>query len=142
MHVDPTAIIVALLGLSGGLVGVYFSRKGQARSEKLEEKRAEVDRITKTYDALQKMLDAAIAQHEHCEDMRVADAQRCQAQIDARDVHIDQLTSALATLQSVVTGEIEAAAAQYDDDDSPEGRERIKEFMRTMRQIGPQLGGS
>lgn len=137
MHLDATTIIVALISAAAATVGVLVSRRGQAKSEKLDEQRNEVDRMAKTYDALQGMLDAAIAQHGHCEELRVADAERHDRQLAACQAHADSLTSALATLQSIVTDEIaEAAVEQYGDDDSPEAREHIKEFMRTMRQIG------
>lgn len=137
MHLDPTTIIVALISAAVGVIGIYVSRKGQAKSEKLDEKRNEVDRVVKTYGAMEGMLNAAIAQHAHCEESRAVEAERHERQLAACQGHVDALTSALATLQSIVTGEIaEAAAEQFEDDDSPEGRERIKEFMRTMRQVG------
>lgn len=144
MHVDATTIIVAIITAVAGTIGVIVSRRGQARSEQLEEKRNEIerqrsdaDRMAKTYDAMESMLTAAIAQHAHCEETRAAESERHERQMAAANTHADALTAALATLQSIVTTEIaEAAAEQFDDDDSVEGREQIKEFMRTMRQIG------
>lgn len=137
MELDPTAIIVALIGFAGVALGIYVSRKGQAKSDRLDEQRSEVDRMAKTYDALQAMLDAAIAQHNRCEEARVAEAERHASQLAAAQAHADSLTSALATLRSIVTDDIaEAAIEHYGEDDTAETREAIKEFMRTMRQIG------
>lgn len=131
MAANVTAIVVAFIGALTGLLGLYFSRKGQARSES-------ADAVAKTFTAAHQLnvdLAAQLVRERQAHAEEFADMrERWSSCLD--EVHA--LTKDLVELHTITTGRIHRAAAEVSEEDphSPEAVERVREFVRNMKEIG------
>lgn len=121
---DVTALVIAASGIGGTYTAYRLGKRGQHNDEMQQEAATKLqkritafdeleslnDRLTKDIERLQlenTNLRALILEAESRGDLRLArQANRCREQLD-------QLGTALATLQSVVVSEIASASAQH-----------------------------
>lgn len=129
MAANITAVVVALIGFTGVALGIYFSRKGQKRSE-------ESTAVAQTFATQLGIIDRLTKERDHLEERLEAERLNCRQELSAKQEDLSAMANALGTLRSIVDGQIAEAAAKVFDRDDPEGRERFEDFLRTMRQIG------
>ena len=110
--IDPTTVIVAVLGLIGTALGVVYKRRGEARQEdsqlaanRLTERDNEFDRLEALNGRLEAENTRLLGVAERAEAARTADQQRCEASQAG-------LVSTVSMLTEVVRDEVAQEAAR------------------------------
>lgn len=114
------AAVAGLIGALVGALGLYLSRKGQARTES-------ADQVAAMFKA----------SHQIIEDLEKS-VDRKDAEIERKNNELTATTQLLMELRSLVAGQIVAAAVSTSVEtpgDEDAEIERIREFLRTMKEI-------
>lgn len=135
---DITTLLVGFMGFVGVAVGIYFSQKGQRRSQ-------DIDRVAQILQGQKDLTVSVQAEREHALEERdqaltrlEADRQRFREVLHERDETIRSMGATIGELRLLVAGKVAAAAAEVSEEDphSPEAVARVNEFIRTMKLHG------
>lgn len=137
MAANLTAVAVALIGAAAGLIGLYFSRKGQKRSE-------DTQRVAEVFEAQQALFRNAIDERDYAVRAREEDRASFDRMIAGMQSALEEcrdegrrLAQDLIDLRKVVAGQIARAAAYTASDSDDEAEiEDIRRFIATMKEIG------
>lgn len=126
-----TAVIVAFIGFGGVALGIYFSRKGQKRSD-------DSQRVAEVYKAQASLIADLRTERD---DLRIEIRAANERTTHEREMHLDQvtlLTGALGELRAILAGQVADSAALVSEEDphSPEAVQRVREFIESMKEMG------
>lgn len=128
---NVTAVIVAFIGFGGVVLGIYFSRKGQRRSD-------DSQRVAEVYKAQSSLIEDLRTERD---DLRIEIRAANQRASEQLTQHLDQvtlLTGALGELRAILAGQVADSAALVSEEDphSPEAVRRVREFIESMKEMG------